>query len=83
MKSDAIKEMADVSRLSRLHWWRCVSAWKTREHLIDAAHPGRTLCARVTLIESMLRAYCREKHPKLALFEGEVHDSLATRNTCP
>lgn len=35
------------------------------------------------LIESMLRAYCREKHPKLALFEGEVHDSLATRNTWP
>jgi len=39
-----------VSQLARLQWWRRVSARETREHLIDDAHPGRTLCARVTLI---------------------------------
>lgn len=42
-----------------------------------AERKGKSL---TPLIEGMLRAYCREKHPKLELFEGEVHDSL---NACP
>ena len=45
-----------------------------------AERKGKSL---TPLIEAMLHAYCREKHPKLELFEGEVRDSFQDRNACP
>jgi hypothetical protein len=61
-----------VSQLSRLQWWRRVSARETREHLIDDAHPGRTLCARVTLVSGQRWAQVREA-------EYQCRDCVARR----
>ena len=61
-----------MSQLARLQWWRRVSARETREHLIDAAHPGRTLCARVTLVAGQRWAQVREA-------EYQCRDCVARR----
>lgn len=36
-----------MTHLSRLQWWRRVSAPETREHLFDAEYPARSVCTRI------------------------------------